>query len=223
MSLNEAHQEKLRAEVYFEQKNQLKALKAYEVLYEAGYYGEQSLYRLAYLYEQQENWVQAIFFLKKVQLAYGGAELPFRLAYLEEKLASRLPVDRNGPTVIEVSIYRNLPVIFGICLGLLLIGSLFLLFGKRFWFQGIGLASMAFALLTAGLLVYGQYGMPERAVLTQITSFHAEAAYASTRLNLPLEPGQSVKIEARNDIWCKISQGSYRAWVPYFSLRSLDK
>jgi hypothetical protein len=223
MSSNEAHQEMLRAEVYFEQENHAKALKAYEALYEAAYYTEQSLYRLAYLYEQKNNWVQAIFFLKKLQLTYGGEEIPFRLAYLENKLASRLPVDRNGPSMIEVHIHRNLSVLFWVCLGLLVGGGCLLLWGKGTWLQGLGLAGMAFALLTAGLVVYGQYGMPERAVLTEKTAFHAQAAYASARLNLPLEPGQSVKIESRNDIWCKISQGSYRAWVPYFSLRSLAK
>jgi hypothetical protein len=223
MSSNEAHQEKLRAEVYFEQENHKKALTAYEGLYQSGYYSEKSLYRLAFLHEQEANWVQAVYFLKKIQIEYGGDELGFRLAYLEDKLASRLPVDRNGPSMIEANIYRNLPLLSGICLVLLILGACLLFWGRASWLQGFGLTGLSFALLMAGLIVFGQYGMPERAVLTQTTAFHAQAAYASAKLNLPLEPGQSVKIEERNDIWCKVSQGSFRAWVPYFSLRSLNK
>lgn len=217
------HQEKLRAEVFFEQGNHEKALKAYEALYEAGHYSEQSLYRMAFLHEQKQNWTQAIFFLKKIQWRYGGEEIAFRLAYLQDKLEARFPINNHRPPLMETYLLRSLSWLFWLCLGLLLIGGILTLFGKKAWVHGIGLTGLSFALLIACLMVFGHFAMPDRAVITQETSFYKQAAYASQRLNVPLEPGQSVKIEDRNDIWCKISQGSYRAWVPAFSLRSFDK
>ncbi len=223
ISADAARKQELRAEVFFEKNMHEKAIEAYNSLFEAGYYSEQSLYRMAFLHEQKENWIEAIFFLKKIQIAYGGQELSFRLKYLADKLGARFPLDSAGPGLFEMNFYRNLLPLLGACLGLLAAGLLLVFFARRAWLGAVGLTGLAFSLLIAGGILAGHYGLPERAMLIQETPFHARAAYASTQLNVPLEPGQSVEVIARNDIWCKIRQGAYKAWVPYFSLRLLNE
>jgi len=221
LTKNESRQEKLRASVFFDQKNIDKAIASYEKLLKSGYFSEKSLYELASLYEAQENWLEAAYILKKIQYHYGSDEIAFRLAYLEEEINSNFLLSKQGLTELETVLFRKQKGLFFGAWGILVFGFFGILGSRRKTILSISIFSCSMAFLLSAYLAYQAYIQPTEAVLMEASSFYAQPSYAATRLNLPLEPGQSIQINSQQDIWFHISQGPYEGWVPFFVVKKL--
>jgi len=71
-----------RAEYLFRFEKYKEGISAYETLYQEGYFTEKSLYRLAFMHEQEGNFASSIYYLRKIQWEYGGPNIESKIAQL---------------------------------------------------------------------------------------------------------------------------------------------
>ncbi|MDB4286107.1 hypothetical protein N9933_02285 [bacterium] len=210
-----------KAEKYFEKGQYTLALSTYESLYESNFITEHMLLRMAFLYENQSRFPEAIFALRKTNETFGTNPVDAKITQLKEQLGRRSVFRAERPLVWHQRIEQWQWLLLGvmaICWG----GAiLFLFLGKGARGKTMGLALCCSALLLGGVWLQHHHFQPKRAVIIASTSFYEKPGYASGILSLPLSPGTTVTIRGHSDIWVNISLGRIRCWVPGFVVREL--
>lgn len=212
------------ANALFEEDDFTAAQDQYRALFEEGFYSEEMLYRMAFIYEKLENYPEAIYFLRKAAKEYGPKDT-------EEKVRGLLRSQRvtrmfsGGAWDQYFSFYRSWGWIvwtgFGLS-ALLLLGLILL--PKERSFKGRTGATWSLALLAVvftALVFHRTFLVPERAVIISETSYYSLPSYGAERTADALSPGETVFIEKNRDIWCRISAGRRSYWVPKMALREL--
>ncbi|RMG67125.1 MAG: hypothetical protein D6722_13780 [Bacteroidetes bacterium] len=196
------------------------ALRGYEALYAQGVVTEEMLYRLAWLHEQAGEVPLAIFYLRAVQVRYGGDRIEAKIGALMAQSQARAPTG-GAWSGYRQAIYRQQNLLHGLLLvsTLLTIG---LWLGVRQPIGGwLGLAGALLALGTGGILLEQHWNRPTQAVVIQPTACYEAPGFAAPYQHLPLAPGATVTITDQQDIWSQVRWATFSGWVPNHSLRPL--
>ncbi|MCI4666901.1 MAG: hypothetical protein MRZ79_01980 [Bacteroidia bacterium] len=210
-----------RAEYLFRYEKFDEGISSYEILFEEDIWTEETLYRLAFMHEQEGNFSKAIFFLRKIQWEYGGNKIDSKIAQLLQKFRQERQPLGNMWTLAQQIVHRYLGTISIILLlSSITVTSLTILIRKRIA-RAIGLM-LSTALLLFCLLTLANHSLvPKKAVIINDSSFFAGPGYASEVIHLPIGPGTMVDIKDQKDIWTQIQTTRFVAWVPTFILKKI--
>ena len=210
-----------KADQLFQYEDFTPAIDIYEGLVEEGYFQEELLYRLAFMHEQQENYPEAIYYLRKIQWEIGGDNLNDKVNQLMDKgNRERLSAgDSWGTYRLFVNHWQwwllGALVIFSILSGLLV----FMKFGPIP--SAIGLVSGGLAVIIGIILIQHLWFNPPKAVIMKSTAFYELPAYSSPFSALPIGVGATVTIIKKEDIWVLVSMGKFEGWVPNFVIKEI--
>jgi hypothetical protein len=220
-SNNSLRQKLLRAEVAYERQDLSTARKLYHQLFDAGFFTEESLLRLAEAYEADGQWIESLYFLQKADRSYGKPGMSFHLRQLEAKLDPPVRAHPDSLPAYESWLHQHVWLLRIVQALFFFLAAFFLLTQKKSWFFSVGLIFLFCSLITGTGSLLGDHALPERAMLMQATPFYQQAGYAADPLSLPMVPGQVLEVKEEHDIWCKIAYGRYAAWVPQMYVRKL--
>jgi len=210
-----------RAEYLFRFEKYKEGISAYETLYQEGYFTEKSLYRLAFMHEQEGNFASSIYYLRKIQWEYGGPNIESKIAQLLRQYRQGQQPLGNMWTSTQRFIYHHQGNIsIGILITTLLIAIFVVAIPHRLA-RALGIMASTALLLFCLLVIANHSFVPTKGVLIQETSFYRSPGYASEIINLPLGPGTMVDIKEEQDIWTKIQTTRFEAWVPTFILKKI--
>lgn len=210
-----------RAEYLFRYEKFGEGISSYETLYAEGIWTELSLYRMAFMHEQQGNFAQAIYYLRKVQWEYGGENIDAKIAQLLQKFRQERQPLGNMWTLSQQIVHRYLGTFSIILLISSLIVSVLTLVIKIRIARAIGLM-LSSALLIFCLMTLANHSLvPSKAVIVQESSFFSQPGYAAETVLLPIGPGTMVDILNQQDIWTEIQTARFVAWVPSFVLKEI--
>ncbi|MEO0900222.1 MAG: hypothetical protein AAFY71_27670 [Bacteroidota bacterium] len=214
-SLNE------RANFLFLYDQYQEGISSYETLFSEGYWTEQSLYRLAFMHEQTENFPRSIFYLRKIQWEFGGEQIDNKIVQLLQKSkAERQPLGNTWSATQRIIHHNQGTIALTILVvSILLILYVFLIKGRLA--QAIGIMATSAMLLVCLLTIANHSFVPAKAVLVESTYFYEAPGYAAKTLSLPLGPGTLVDLVAEQDIWICIRTGRFEAWVPTFMIEKI--
>lgn len=196
----------------------------YLELFEEGYYSEEMLYRMAFIYEKLDNYPEAIYFLRKAAKEFGPQETEEKVrALLRSRRVAR--IFSGGFWDKYFAFYRSWSWLIWMvfALGVIPVIGHWLL-GPHYPFKGRKLAfglGLTFLLLAGSLLTHRIFMVPERAVIVDATSFYRYPSYGAERETDAFGLGETVFIESEEDIWYEISAGNRVFWVPYMAIRKL--
>lgn len=212
------------AEAAFSGGNYLKALDLYEKLLDEGYYSEVSLYRMAFLNEQLQNFPAAIYCLKRISQDFGGKHLSEKIVQLMQKNGSASYLTDELWTGYYLLWHRYGWIVWlAFFLSGLALAALFVLYMSRenpAYKTALFFSGPLFGIVAIGLLLH-LFFAPQRAVILNSTAFYSAPAYSSEYRQFGLSTGETVTISSRKDIWCEIRAGEKVFWVPEFVLREL--
>lgn len=212
----------LEANSAFDAENWSSARVGYEVLYENGFYSERMLYRLAWMYEQDQNYPYAIYYLKKAERDFGGPPL------IEDKIKQLLLIQgssrffsKDPIGALRKKVGWLFLALFAVCIGWYLFHLLYKPRQVPIWRKNINwLVHLFFVPLC--ILIFWQVFLPAKeGVIIQPTSYYAGPGYGAHPLSEAFSAGETVKITGQEDIWYKISVGSANYWVPKFTVKLL--
>lgn len=213
--------EKQQADRAYEQRDIENALKGYEKAYAGGLHTELMLYRMAFMYEQQEQYAQSIFCLKKIQFLYGGEWLMPKIQQLIELQNGFSRIPPSYPPALRVWLNRYaLWVLIGIMFFAVLTGAL--VFTRRLPWRKLWLtASAAVSIAGAISILLYEYQRPNKVVVVQKNPCYQEPSYVLIKQQDPPQPGATLDITGEQDIWYRIGTGRYAYWIPKKIARNL--
>jgi hypothetical protein len=213
-------QEKAAGDGAYQQNGYSQALIHYEKAYRSGYYTEQMLYRLAFLYEQQHNYTQSVFYLKKAQQAFGNELLTAKIQQLIEAQNGITRIPPTYPVKMRVWIGLFYPYLVGLML-LCVCAAIFLALRPMRYHVGGVSALAAITLLVGGLLLRHELSAPHQAVVISRTSAYEMPSYAIPLKTTAPAPGATLTITGAQDIWYSVGKGRYLYWIPKKNVRDL--
>lgn len=212
------------ADTAFSQGNYLGALNMYEKLLDEGNYSEISLYRMAFLNEQMQNFPAAIFCLKRISQEYGGKHLQEKIVQLMQKNGSASYLTDELWTGYFLFWHRWSWLIWTIFIssGLALAAFFFLkMQNQKKYFKIAALVSgPVFAIFSIVLFVH-LFFAPRRAVILNPTAYYSAPAYSAEFRLYGFSTGETVNIINKKDIWRQVRAGEKIFWVPEFVLKEL--
>ena len=212
--------QKERADVLYSKGLYQEAGKVYDSLLTQLYYSKPMLYRMAYIAERFNHFGEAIFFLRKVGIAYGDKKAQLRMNTLIEKSEQEGLLTNEGSSMYDFLNRNTLPIS-----GLVAI-SLFLswiyhkkrphTFSKR-----LALSVFIVGGLVQIVLLLSQYGSPSRCVLVRETAFYESPSYGTIAKTEAVALGSVMEIQEKNDIWYQVVVNHKKYWLPFFTVREL--
>lgn len=213
--------EKRLADRAYEQRDTETAIKGYEKAFAQGYQTELMLYRMAFLYEQQEKYAQSIFFLKKIQFLYGGEWLMPKIQQLIELQNGFSRIPPSYPPALRVWLNEHQYIAIVAIVSLLALTAFFAFFRNLHW-QRLWLTASALVAVSGCVMVLlYEYQRPNRVVLVQKTPCYQEPSYVLIKPQDSPSPGITLDITAEQDIWFRIGNGRYAYWIPKKIARNL--
>ena len=211
------------ANAQFQEENYTQALTEYTDLFDAGYYSEEMLYRLAFIHEKTGSLPEAIFYLRKAAKEFGPRQTEEKVrALLRQQRVSRVFSGSSWDAYLagfrawSGFVYG----VFGTGIALLLVW--FLVPSHRLPAHRIILGTgIVLTGLTTAVLAHRLFMVPDRAVSIHPTSFYESPSYGAERISEAFSPGMTVYIEEEQDLWRLVSAGSRAYWVPRMVLREL--
>lgn len=197
------------------------AIQVYEDLFQQGYFQPDMLYRLAFMYEQLQEYPQSIYYLRILQWEIGGAHLEAKIEQLMDKGSRERLSAGEAWSPFELWIHHNENILITLLIISTILAAASLLIPGRIWKMVIGMSLSASVLITAGMWMYQQLEPETKAVVMQKSAYYDLPGYAATYRTLPISPGATVTILQEQDIWCNISMGQFQTWVPKFVVKEI--
>ena len=212
----------LEANIAFDAEAWMEARDGYELLYSAEFYTERMLYRMAWMYEQDQQYAYAIYYLKKAEIEFGSRPLmedkikQLMLLQGSSRFFSKDPLRRLRRRFGAVAL-----ILFGACIGWYIFHLLYKPASAPVWRKNLNwMIHLLFVPLT--LIILWQVFLPvKEAVIVEATSYYAGPGYGSRPQPDAFSPGETVKITDSEDIWYEITIGSTSYWVPKFTVKLL--
>jgi hypothetical protein len=210
-----------RADYLFQYEQFAEAGLTYETLLQQGYFQEKMLYRMAFMAEEEEQYAQSIYYLRKLQWEIGGENLSEKIIQLMDQSSRERVSSGESWSSLQVSVHQQYR---GLFLGLLLLTCLGVL--SLWWpnpplgrWLGIGAAGLSICLSLLWLRT--QNTETRLGVVMYPTMSYNLPGYGADFRNLPISPGATVQVLEQQDIWQRISMGQFEAWVPGFVVREI--
>lgn len=200
------------------------ALKIYENVYSQGKFSETMLYRLAFMYENLREYPAAIYYLKKAAQEYGEQNSDAKIRQLIQRQGSTR-FFTGDPWNTYLTFFRSWGWLIYLAFGLAIAGLAghYLLPNRKqpTWRQLAMVGAWALLLLSSLVLFHRSYLVPQRAVLMETTAFYAAPGFSAAHQLNTFSLGETVDIDAHNDIWIQVSAGGKQWWVPNWVVREL--
>lgn len=213
-----------KANQLFESEKYSEALPLYEKIYQEGTYTERMLYRLSFMHENLKNYPEAIYYLKKIKMEYGGPAVENKVKQLLQANGATKFYSASGWDSY-IQFFSQYAIIIW---SLTLVAAAFLLYhfitlkaGLPTWRRTAFAIVLLPFLAGATLLVLRGFFLPDRAVLVEPTAFYAFPSYAASHDGTSLPIGETVNITGESDIWYEVQAGDETYWVPQWSVRRL--
>ncbi|MEO0472575.1 MAG: hypothetical protein AAF206_23355 [Bacteroidota bacterium] len=211
-SLREAAHQAFNAKYYAE------ATTAFEALLAINALAEQDFYRLAFLYEEQNQPAEAVFCLRSVQVRWGGPSLDTKI----NQLVSKNYLVGTGWTNYRLFLYRWQGSLLILCGCLILLSLIISGRSPGTWRKAFRLATAGVAIVFSLLLVEHSFFARQKAVMLNESPFFSNPAYAGEKKPVPVGPGSTLELLQSRDIWSEVRIESHRGWVPTRSIRTVQ-
>ncbi len=200
------------------------AMEEYQKVYAQGKFSETMLYRMAFMHENLREYPQAIYYIKKAAQEYGEKSSDAKIRQL---------MQRNGTTRFftgdpwngYLTFFRSwgwvIYLVFGLTVAGLATHYLLPNRQKPIWRQ-LALVGAWAVFIVAGLsLFHRSFMVPQRAVLMEPTAFYSQPGFSANYHVNSFSLGETLDIDAHQDIWIQVSAGGQQWWVPNWVVREL--
>lgn len=197
------------------------AKKQYISLLDLGFFSEKSLLKLAQSAEKDADYAWSIYAIKKSQIYYNTPLSDKKI----KSLSTRLQLNRSelpsGFQTITSKIRHSKMYIFWIVFSLssaLFLGILFLKKGKKkIWLRYSSGSLVAILVIS---FIYLNVFASDFGQVVQESFGREQASFASDKTKVSVNPGQTLKIHEKNDVWFLVSKNGRSFWLHETAFKS---